>query len=305
MQRFVKQTLLFASIVLLLFAAGEWYVESIPNPARDKHRWMTAHHDRVTTLVLGDSHAFYGIRPDLLGDSAYSLALVSQTLRYDDYLLRHYAMPHLRRVVLTMSYFTLWEDFERMPDSGAEIARYHIYMDCDLHRSPQYYLECMHQQSFVERLKSLYTPPRLTWDSLGWGSNYTLDRRPSPWDNGEERAAGNTYSDATVVDFNDAVLRRIIDFCRQRGVQLTLVATPVSATFRQHESPRQVEVNRRVLSSILRDYPEVQYLDYEADPRFGTDDFYDADHLSDVGAERLSRMLREEMLHEEMLRLHY
>lgn len=44
---------------------------------------------------------------------------------------------------------------------------------------------------------------------------------------------------------------------------------------------------------------------YRSPQRLGKVDFYDADHLSDVGAERLSRMLREEMLHEEMLRLYY
>lgn len=297
MQRFVKHILALAVCVLLLLGAGEWYVESQPNPAADKHRWMTAHSESVETLVLGDSHAFYGIRPDLLPGVAYSLAMPSQTLRYDNYLLRHYAMPRLRDVVLTMSYFTLWEDFEILSGHDQEIARYHIYMDCDLHRSPLYRFECLHRQSFVERLKRLYKPAQLSWDALGWGDNYTLDRRAADWDNGDARARANTYSDTTVVSFNAAQLGEIMDHCRWHGVRLTLVTTPVSPAFHASQSAAQVARNRRVLGAILRTHPEVRHLDYETDHRFGDDDFYDADHLSSIGAAKLTAILRRELHH--------
>lgn len=296
MRRFLKHIVLFSGIVLLLLSAGEVYVESLPNPARDKHRWMTAHAGDVRTLVLGDSHAFYGIRPDLLGDGAFSLALPSQTLRYDDYLLRHYPMPQLRDVVLTVSYFTLWEDFERLGGHEAEIARYHIYMDADLHPWPLYRLECTQRQSFVERLKSLYQPSRLSWDALGWGDNYTLDRRADDWDNGEARALANTYSDTTVVAFNAGVLAGLMDYCRERKVRLTLVTTPTGLLFRQHQSEAQAAMNRRVLSGLLQAHPEVRHLDFEADPRFTSADFYDADHLSTVGAAKLTKLLCKELV---------
>lgn len=295
MLRFLKYILLFAAPILLFFVAGECYVEHLPNPARDKHQWMTAHHDAVTTLVLGDSHAFYGIRPDLLGDSAYSLAMTSQTLRYDDYLLHHYPMPRLRDVVISVSYFRLWEDFETLGVGDHLISRYHIYMDADLHHAPKYHLECFHRREFIERLKSLYLPPQLSWDARGWGDNYTLDRRADDWDNAAERVAENTYTDTTVVALNEALLHHIIDFCRQQGARLTLVNTPVTPTFRHHEVPRQVDVNEQTLRRILRQHPEVRYLDYEADPSFGPDDFYDADHLSNLGAEKLTKKIRQHL----------
>lgn len=296
MPRFIKLILLFAAPILLFFAAGECYVERLPNPARDKHEWMTAHHDEVTTLVLGDSHAFYGIRPDQLADSAYSLAMTSQTLRYDDFLLHHYPMPRLRNVVLSVSYFTLWEDFESLGGQDHLISRYHIYMGCRMHRAPQYYLECMHRREFIERLRSLYQPSQLSWDAHGWGDNYTLDRRDADWDNGSQRAADNTYTDTTVVQLNENFLLDIIAYCRDRNVRLTLVNTPTTASFRQHEAQRQLDVNRQTLQRILRQHPEVQYLDYEADPDFTADDFYDSDHLSDVGASKLSKKIRQHLL---------
>lgn len=295
MRKFLKHIALFSCIVFLLLGAGEVYVEHLPNPARDKHRWMTTHAGEVRTLVLGDSHAFYGIRPDLLGPGAFSLALPSQTLRYDLYLLRHYPTEQLKDVVLTVSYFTLWEDFELLGGHEPEIARYHIYMDADLHPWPLYRLECVQRQSFVERLKSLYQPPRLSWDSLGWGDNYTLDLRADDWDNGEARAAANTYSDTAVVAFNAGVLAELMDYCRERKIRLTLVTTPTGPLFRKHQSEQQVATNRRVLASLLQAHSEVHHLDLEADARFSSSDFYDADHLSTVGAAKLTKILRKEL----------
>ena len=52
----------------------------------------------VETIVLGNSHTYYGIRPELLPYAAVNLANVSQTLDIDLLLLEYYA-PRLKREV--------------------------------------------------------------------------------------------------------------------------------------------------------------------------------------------------------------
>lgn len=56
MKAFLLRVGIFAAVVLCLFGMGEWYVESRPNAARDKHKWMTRHSRDVQTLILGSSH---------------------------------------------------------------------------------------------------------------------------------------------------------------------------------------------------------------------------------------------------------
>ena len=73
MKGFLQKVLLFAFVVLLVMGMAEAYVRSLPNPSKAKHDWMGQHSTTVTTLVLGNSHTFYGIRPALLADSAFSL----------------------------------------------------------------------------------------------------------------------------------------------------------------------------------------------------------------------------------------
>lgn len=293
MKGFLRLLLTFSALVTLTLAAGECYVRHLPNPARDKHEWMLAHSREVRTLVLGSSHTFYGLDPALLGPHAFSLAQVSQTYRYDDWLLRRYPTDSLRTVIVPFSYFSLYEDFEYGTGDIHYISRYRIYMDCPIHSvcSP-HVLECTRFDAFKERLKSLWQPPRLTWTELGWGSNNRSELRPAAWDNGAERAKGNTYADTGAVNANTAFLASIFEFCRKRNVQVILLSTPLTPSFRDNECPEQRARNRHVLDRLLRKYPEVCRMDLEADSRFSDADFFDADHLSDRGAKKLSDIVR-------------
>lgn len=294
MKRFIKYISFVAVPIIILLIVGEIYVEGIPNPARDKHRWMRENSDCVKTLILGSSHSYYGVRPDVLGDSTFSLALPSQTYRYDDYLLHHYKMKNLKNIVLTYSYFSMWEDLESQPGEEFLAMRYRIYMDCDIHpRWGWYGFEFMSIPSFKEKLKSIYQPARMTWDSLGWGSNYTKELRNPDWDNGKERAMRNTYKGHdSVFVLNKKFLSSIIDYCEQNNVRLYLISTPLSDTFIKNKNKRQDRINKVFLSKLLEKHSCVEYLDFESDSRFTADDFYDSDHLNSDGATKLTVILK-------------
>ena len=78
---------------------------------------------------------------------------------------------------------------------------------------------------------------------------------------------------------------------------IILLNTPVSPTFRRWESKRQKDINRQVLERLLDAYPEVDYLDLEADVRFDDADFYDGDHLNTEGATKLTDIVRQFLSH--------
>lgn len=292
MRRFYRKILVFALLVAVPLICAEIYVESLPNPSRYKHEWMTEHSRSVNTLILGSSHTFYGVRPDLLSVPSFNLAQISQTYRYDDYLLRHYPTDSLRNVILPYSYFSIYEDFESVPRERWCAIRYRIYMDCDIHPRLSYYgFEFSSVNSLTEKLSSLWRPSVFSWDSLGWGSNYKLSMRDEPWDNGSESATYNTYADTSLVDMNVAILDSMMTYLDRRDVNLLLITTPLSPKFRAAQSARQVERNAAVLDRLLHMHPNVKYLDFSADTLFGDSDFFDSHHLSDYGAIKLTKML--------------
>ena len=297
MKSFLLKLGCFALAVLAVLTAMEVYVESMPNIARDKHQWMLQHSNKVKTLVLGNSHNLYGIRPDLLGEGAFSLAQQSQTYRYDQYLLQHYPMKELKTIILNFDYSLLWEDFESTPKEEFQAMRYRIYMDCDIHpRLSWYGFEVMYMPLVTEKLRSLFTPGRNHWDHLGWATEYTKEARLQDWDDGKNRAEANTRHDTDIVSMNEGILRDIFDYCQKHHIKVILLNTPVSETFRTYEDPRQRHINDQALKKLLQDNPSVTYLDWEADQRFTSDDFYDSDHLNHEGAQKLTKAVLAEML---------
>ena len=86
MKKFLIILLAFFIPVLCVLAGLEYMVRKAPNEYQYKAQWMEKNADRVETLILGTSHAFYGINPSYLGPNAFSLAASAQSLQYDEFL---------------------------------------------------------------------------------------------------------------------------------------------------------------------------------------------------------------------------
>lgn len=293
MRRFIHYIILFSLIILCLFGAGEWFVRSIPNPARYKHRWMLKHSEQVRTLILGSSHCFYGIDPHIFGANSFSLAQPTQTYRYDLWELNHYPMPKLRMVILPFSYQSLFEDLENEPSLRYWAVRYRLYMDCDIHSHlSEYGWECLHIPSFKEKLTSLWRPPKVKWDSLGFGlTNGYESLLVEDKDNGRQRVKENTYPDMKNLSLCTQELDSIASFCDKRNIRLILFTSPTSVSFRRYASKHQIDISKRVLRRIIRRHRSISYFCYWDDPDFTPEHFYDADHLNLRGARLLSGKL--------------
>lgn len=297
MKSFVLRALSFLALLALVFGGLEGFVESRPNASRYKHEWLLAHAPEVHTLILGSSHTLYGIDAATLGPDAFNLAQVSQTYRYDDYLLDHYDFSHLRTLILPFSYFSLYEDFEHQPAQQHLAVRYRIYMDCDVHpRLSTYGFEVTHIDGLKQRLSNWRQGTEVFWDAQGTGTNFRLDTRAEAWDNGAEAAAGNTYispegENDEVVRLNIGYLHHILSTARERGIRVILLTTPLSPEFRQHQDAAQTALNVSILRKTLNLFPEVEYLDFSADTTFKDTHFYDSHHLNDEGARVLTGLL--------------
>lgn len=298
MKSFIRRSIAFIIILIAAFGSTEWFVESRPNAAKYKHHWLTAHAEEVGTLVLGSSHTFYGIDAKAFDhgkkDKGFNLAMVSQTCRYDRYLLTHYDFSNLHTLILPYSYFTLYEDFESMPDERYMAIRYRAYMDCDLHwRLSEYGLEVMSSKSVKKRIELFCKKQECNWDSRGTGTSYTYKTRPNPWDDGIITASNNTYyPDTSLVALNKEFLSDIMQVCKDRHIDLYLITTPVSPTFKNHQDKQQDSINTSMLKALLEAHPEVHYHDFSTDRRFADRDFYDSHHLNTDGQKKLTGILK-------------
>lgn len=299
MKRFLL-SVFFLSLVLLMTAlVGEYIVRQQPNPYKTKHLQMMQHADVVEILFLGSSHTYFGIRPEYIPYS-FNLANTSQNLKYDYFMLEQYGerCKRLKVVVIPVSYFTLFTSGFEETDSWWYAINYKIYMDCPYHSDfSKYNLEFAHPSVYTGKLKSFLLGKRNDCDSLGWGNTYSLASKLSGWETSKAMSAveRHTAEDWSYLEDNLSYFRKLVTFCRSRSISLILVTTPAWHAYYEHLDTKQLDKMYSVIHEMQQEY-SLPYYDYLKDSRFVADDFFDSDHLSDVGAKKFSLFLKEEVL---------
>lgn len=299
MKRYVTYLLALLIPVAIALGIGEWCVRSVENTYSYKRKIMLLNHEKTETLILGASHTYVGVKPDLLDGNAISLAFVSQQPKYDEFLLKQVDYPMLKNVILGISYSTFFNDRLENKDVWYMAMYYKIYMHYPEHSDFSYYnFECSDMDNFRKKLGYFFRGENtVDCDPYGWGCHYTTDRKNmEKWNdenNGkatEEDQRGKWPEAERYAQGHLAALTRIADFCAQKGARLILVTTPCHEKYTRRLKPYQLKRMHELTSQLIKTR-HVTYLDYLYDQRFGDDDFFDADHLSDVGAVKFTQIL--------------
>ena len=299
MKKFLIILLAFFIPVLCVLAGLEYMVRKAPNEYQYKAQWMEKNADRVETLILGTSHAFYGINPSYLGPNAFSLAASAQSLQYDEFLFFKYApkCKNLKTVILPISYFTL---FSRDMEDGSEwwrVINYKVYMDCPYHSSfSKYNFFISNSEPFRAKLtKIIKGNTIIECDSLGFG--YPIYRKSTPTLDDASVATWvkhHTAKDFSYVEKNKQHILRIVDYCQSNHVRLVIVTTPTWKTYYERLNHSQLKVISEFIELLISKY-DITYLNYIQDKRFIATDFTDCNHMSCDGARKLSELLNEKL----------
>lgn len=273
-------------------------VRSIKTPYSYKATWLRENGDRVNTLILGSSHTYYGLNPSVLGDSVFNLANISQTPEYDFALLKEFNpyMPNLKRVIVPISYFTYRDPKMEDMDRGLCV-QYKVGMNLPLHSDLSFYnLSLTDFKSYSGRLRNIIMPQELNLcDSLGFGLGFDLAHRASDWKEGASKRAEDLTQNAPGRPREvEEVLENMITYCRERDINVVFITTPVWRGFRKAIDKDQYHEMREGISKIKEKEGTI-YFDFFGSEVFTDDDYHDSDHLSDIGATKLSRMLRDSL----------
>ena len=104
----------------------------------------------------------------------------------------------------------------------------------------------------------------------------------------------HTAANWDAFDYNAGFFRKIAEFCNERSINLVVVTLPAWHLYYNRLDDAQVEKMYQTVNAMQQEYG-FRYLDYLRDGRFVEDDFYDVDHLSDVGALKFSSILKEDL----------
>ena len=85
-------------------------------------------------------------------------------------------------------------------------------------------------------------------------------------------------------------MKELVDFYKSRNIQLVLITTPCWYSYYDNLNKEQLDKMNELTNRFKNEF-DVPYFDYLKDPRFEADDFYDSNHLSDVGAIKFTKIL--------------
>jgi hypothetical protein len=85
-------------------------------------------------------------------------------------------------------------------------------------------------------------------------------------------------------------MKELAEFCRSHHVQLVLITTPCWHSYYDNLNSEQLTKMYELTHKFIQEN-NLPYFDYLKDSRFKADDFYDSNHLSDVGAIKFTKIL--------------
>jgi hypothetical protein len=278
----------------------EWGMLRVTNSASWKRERLHAIASEVDTLILGSSEAYYGIEPRHLSGTAFNLANTSQSLYYDQQLVEKVLgeLPRLRRVIVPVSYFTLyfqlhdhlesWRQYQYSQEWYIPLQRPIDAGNVRLWSRVALYTPRTALEALRKRFR-LNLAPRV--DDRGWYRVPDEDR----WGLGPDEARGRIavhhgFMHDEYLPENSAILDRLITTLRARGIEVVIVTTPVWPTYEAGMRPETWARARAVAEELSRKHG-VRYLNFLHEPRMTAEDFEDSDHLDADGAVHFAQIL--------------
>jgi len=301
MKRFTTRIILLSIPILLLFTGIELALRYIPNDYKYKKEYLDNNSNDIETLILGNSHAYFGISPVYFTDKTFNAGYVSQSLDYDFEILSKYLndLKSLKTVVLSISYPTLYTSL-RLGSESWRVKNYVIYYEMNISNRISDFSELLslklrdnfHNliEYYIKRNIPIYC------DELGWGTSYNSKDALSLTKTGKSAAIRQSIDIRQEViqqEFknNIAILNSIIEFCNDKNARLILITLPAFKAYRENLNGEQLNTTIRTVSELASNYNNCDYYNLISDSNFVEKDFYDADHLSEIGAKKLSELI--------------
>ena len=300
MKKFLFHLLKIMLPILVFFLVLEIAIRKIPNDYQLKKDYLDENAAGINTLILGSSHTFYGLNPEFFSTKTFNAAYVSQSLGLDYEILNAYQskLKNLKTVIVPISYFSLFETLETDVEKW-RIKNYVIYYSFENKYRFTDNFESLdnHIALNIKKMIKYYVlnKPYITASTLGWGTNFnSKNKKPL---NGIFTAKKHTAKNFNLYNENVKSLQKIIALCKKNNIQIVFITTPTDKSYYENLNKIQIEKTTKTISELVKNNSNCNYLSLLKSEKFTKEDFYDADHLNEIGAKKLSLLLNKLIIH--------
>ncbi|MCQ2065777.1 MAG: hypothetical protein MJY66_07980 [Bacteroidaceae bacterium] len=319
MKKFILKLLVFVALVVVMLTLLELGFRNKPTGFKTKYAGLEKYAPEVEILVLGHSHSAEGFDTRITRRRSYNMSMGFQHIYFDDCVAAQFLdrMDSLKCVIITPSYFHMYYGLAPIEDLSGEnlfnAVHFHLYWNVDSlpsgpipSLSPKYNLEILNNpvSSYVQMFKHYLhngIRPTAAWDDpYGYtGQSFIADEDFLNADGIHRARDHQPHYNGAVPEFqlteNYFIYDRLIKRCAEKGVAAALVMFPCWHSYVDNLDDFQLSGTRRMLHELERTNANCILLDHMTDERFGVGDFQDAIHLNVFGAEKMTRIVEDEI----------
>jgi hypothetical protein len=299
MKYFFNKSSFFLIPILLVWMGLEIFYRTTPNNYSVKAREVQKHYQSCEVLILGNSHAYYGLNPEFFQIPTYNFANISQNLYFDKLLFdKHiHNFKKLKWVILNIEYTTLshtddiegetWRKYFYQSQMGIEVdlipfydvRQYSLSVSRPLKNSLNTIEQYIEKQTLVDCNES------------GWGYSYTNENSSTNMEYVAEIVTKKHEDHSLDFSQNLNKIEAIIEQCKQRNIQVLLISMPVYKTYAERVNSHKVSKIHQSAEKVAKKYDNVFYLNLFSDTTFMDSDFFDPDHLNHQGAKKCTQIV--------------
>jgi hypothetical protein len=296
-----KRLFLFLLPVVITGICFEIFLRMIPNDYRFKKEYLDRKSKEIEVVTLGGSHAFYGLNPTYINYNCFNASYVSQSLNYDLEILKKYdgKWDKLRFVLIPVSFTTLYSRLEK-GDEAWRAKNYTIYYGINLTKKLTDYSEVLSISLPINltRIKMHYLQgdKNLFSSTHGWGLDYSSKDHNDLIESGRKAAIRHSNSRNVYFSENLESLKEIIEFTKKRGIKILFFTPPSYTSYVENLDKSRINQIVGTITRLDDANDNIYYQNFLYDQSFIADDYFDADHLNEIGARKLSQKL-DSLLH--------
>lgn len=312
MTKFLKNILIFSFILLIPIEVFDIWLRNMNTLHKEKLSGLHKNSENVEVLILGNSHASYGVDPKMFLLEAYNLANVNQSIYFDRRLTvsNLKKLPKLKYVFISVDYHSLY-----FSSQGDVLDLWSYYASGIKYKNNRYLKEDISPflfgytpkvsfsllNKFVKRKKmndkvkvidfdvedGVNITDSITKGFIGFSGH--SDFFQQEYYKSRVEIFNNYYKTSNKYEvLND--LEHFIQELKKKGVTPILFATPTFREYNVFLDKNIVLQNTKEINYLISKY-HIEYWDYSNSLIFKKEDFYNCDHLNKKGAQIFSQLL--------------
>ena len=108
---------------------------------------------------------------------------------------------------------------------------------------------------------------------------------------GKAAAKRHTKKQKSFFNENVAIVNEIISLAKSKKARVIYYTSPAYKTYVSQLNKQQLQRTFTTITNIASSNINVKYFNFLSDKSFDAKDFFDADHLNEIGAEKFSKKL--------------